>query len=213
MRQSSPIFDVFQPGLRRGAERLAFAPHKRYFYVEHPTEGWRVYLRAGCFLHEAGAPFEKDKFLVVKRYEGDPKKKTWEPPKGQMEGKDGLRNPKTPVLKLLEENVQREVEEEAKVRKILNLHHTGLVLQSQEKDYPANHYFQYHVFQGFVTPEEIANAAAEFKWLHEHPAAWARLRKDKREKDDLAWFSPKHTQLMGRWSPSLVVMYLGDTNA
>jgi hypothetical protein len=66
------------------------------------------------------------------------------------------------------------------------------------------------VFQGFVDPVEIGNAAAEFKWLHEHPAAWARLRKDKREKDDLAWFSPKHTQLMGRWSPSLVVMYLGD---
>lgn len=207
---TTPIFDVFQPGLKRGAERLPFAPQKRYFYVEHPTEGWRVYLRAACFLHEAGVPFQKHRFLVVKRYEGDPTKKTWEPPKGQMEGKDGLRNPRTSVLKLLEENVQREVEEEAKVRTIRNLHHTGLVLQSQEKDYPATHYFQYHVFQGFVDPDEIGNAAAEFKWLHEHPTAWARLRQDKREKDDIGWFSPKNTQLMGRWSPSLVVMYLGD---
>lgn len=207
---NTPIFDVFQAGLKRGAERLAFAPHKRYFYVEHPTEGWRVYLRACCFLHEEGVPFQKDRFLVVKRFDGDPKKKTWEPPKGQMEGKDGLRHPNTPILKLLEENVQREVEEEAKIREIRGLRHTGLVLQSQEKDYPKNHFFQYHVFQGMVRPEVIQDAAAEFKWLHEHPTYWARLRKDKREKDDIAWFSPKHTQMMGRWSPSIIVMYLGD---
>jgi ADP-ribose pyrophosphatase YjhB (NUDIX family) len=210
MSKDVPILDVFQPGLKRGAERLAFAPHKRYFYVEHPTEGWRVYLRACCFLHETGVPFNKQRFLVVKRFDGDPKKKTWEPPKGQMEGKDGLRDPKKSILQLLEENVQREVEEEAKVREIQNLRHTGLVLQSQEKDYPKDHYFQYHVFQGLVTTQEIMNAAAEFKWLQEHPAAWARLRKDKREKDDIGWFSLKHTQLMGRWSPSLVTMYLAD---
>jgi 8-oxo-dGTP pyrophosphatase MutT (NUDIX family) len=210
MTTDVPILDVFQPGLKRGAERLPFAPHKRYFYVEHPTEGWRVYLRACCFLHEAGVPFQKDRFLVVKRFEGDAKKRTWEPPKGQMEGKDGLRNPKASIMKLLEENVQREVEEEAKVREILHLQHTGLVLQSQEKDYPKTHYFQYHVFQGMVRKETILNAAAEFKWLSEHPAYWARLRKDKREKDDLAWFSPSHTLLMGRWSPSLVAMYLGS---
>jgi len=213
MSKDIPIFDVFQSGLKRGAERLAFAPHKRYFYVEHPTEGWRVYLRACCFLHESGVPFQKEKFLVVKRFDGDPKKKTWEPPKGQMEGKDGLRHPNTPILKLLEENVQREVEEEAKIREILDLRHTGLVLQSQEKDYPKNHYFQYHVFQGMVTSECIQDAAAEFKWLHEHPKAWERMKKDKREKDDIAWFSPKHTQMMGRWSPSLIVMYLGNKSS
>jgi ADP-ribose pyrophosphatase YjhB (NUDIX family) len=213
MSKDVPIFDVFQKGLKRGAERLPFAPQKRYFYVEHPTEGWRVYLRACCFLHEAGEAFQKERFLVVKRYEGDPKKKTWEPPKGQMEGKDGLRHPNKSVLQLLEENVQREVEEESKVREILHLKHTGLVLQSQEKDYPKNHYFQYHVFQGLVRTEEIQNAAAEFKWLHEHPVFWLRLKADKREKDDLAWFSPKHTHLMGRWSPSLVAMYLADKSA
>jgi ADP-ribose pyrophosphatase YjhB (NUDIX family) len=213
MSKEIPIFDVFQPGLKRGAERLAFAPHKRYFYVEHPSEGWRVYLRACCFLHEAGQPFQKNRFLVVKRYGSDPKRKSWEPPKGQMEGKDGLRNPNTPILKLLEENVQREVEEEAKIREIRNLRHTGLVLQSQEKDYPKHHFFQYHVFQGMVTPEVIADAANEFKWLHEHPKAWERMRKDKREKDDLAWFSPKETQMMGKWSPSLIVMYMSDKSS
>lgn len=211
MSKDTPILDVFQPGLKRGAERLAYAPQKRYFYVEHPTEGWRVYLRACCFLHESGVPFQQDRFLVVKRFGGDAKKRTWEPPKGQMEGKDGLRDPKASILHLLEENVQREVEEEAKVREILHLKHTGQVLQGQEKDYPENHYFQYHVFQGLVRTEEIMNAAAEFRWLHEHPAYWSRLRKDKREKDDLAWFSPRHTLMMGRWSPTLIAMYLGSS--
>jgi hypothetical protein len=110
----------------------------------------------------------------------------------------------------MEANVKREVEEEAKVRNILALHHTGLVLQSQENDYPENHYFQYHIFQGFVTAQEVSAAAAEFEWLREHPAAWERMRKDKREKDDLAWFHPKYTEMMGRWSPTILTMYLAD---
>ena len=49
--ESKAPLDVFQPGLIRGAASLAFAPHKRYFYVEHPEEGWRVYLRDGTFIH------------------------------------------------------------------------------------------------------------------------------------------------------------------
>ena len=210
MSKDIPIWDVFQSGLKRGAERLAFAPHKRYFYVEHPTEGWRVYLRACCFLHLEGQPLQKEKFLVVKRFGSGNDTRSWEPPKGQMEGKDGLRDPNEPVLQLLEENVQREVEEEAKITDIHRLKHTGLVLQGQEKDYPKNHFFQYHVFQGFVTQEEVIKAANEFAWLHDHPKAWARLRKDKREKDDITWFSPSRTKLMGRWSPSIVAMYLSD---
>jgi len=208
MSTEVPILDVFQRGLRKGAAKLPYAPHKRYFYVEHPTEGWRVYLRACTFLHEAGVPFDQARFLVVKRYEGDTHKKTWEPPKGQMEGKDT--NPKTPVLKLLQQNVYREVAEEAKVRKLINLRHTGKVLQSQEPDYPANHYFQYHCFQAFVTSDEIAAAAKEFEWLNEHKDLWEKMPKDVREKDALAWFNPRETQMMGRWSPTLVAMYLSQ---
>ena len=207
MNENPPLFNVHQPGLKRGAERLPFAPHKRYFYVEHPTEGWRVYLRACCFLHEAGNS-DPQRFLVVKRYGAKPTTKAWEPPKGQMEGKDGLAHPNWSVLDLLAENVQREVSEEAKIKKFENLVYTGLVLQSVEKDYPPNTYFQYHIFQAIVSPMEIQNALQTFQWLNEHPAAFARLRKDKREKDDLAWFNPRTTALMGKWSPSLVVLYL-----
>jgi ADP-ribose pyrophosphatase YjhB (NUDIX family) len=205
----SDILDVFQPGLLRGAERLPHAPHKRYFYVEHPTEHWRVYLRSCAFLHEANVPFNKRRFLVVKRTGGEANKKSWEPPKGQMEGKDAARS-RAPIRKLLEENIRREVEEESKVTKLLHLHHTGLILQGVEPDYPPNHYFQYHVFQAFVPSSELEKAAAEFKWIQEHPVAFARFRSDKREKDAIAWYDPHSTLLMGKWSPSLVPMYLAQ---
>ena len=203
------LLNVFQPGLKRGAARLPFAPHKRYFYVEHPEEGWRVYLRGCCFIHEVGHK-DRKRFLVVKRYQANADTKAWEPPKGQMEGKDGLAHPRWSVLDLLTENVKREVEEESKIKGFETLTYTGLVLQSVEKDYPPNTYFQYHVFQATVTPQTIQEAASEFQWLNEHPAAFARLRKDKREKDALAWFDPKKTRLMGKWSPSIVVMYLQE---
>ena len=203
----SELLDVFQPGLHRGAARLAFAPHKRYFYVEHPQEGWRVYLRSCAFLHEAGVAFDKERFLVVKRTGGEPGKKSWEPPKGQMEGKDAGRS-RLPLLKLLEENVRREVEEEAKLQKLLALRHTGMVLQGQEPDYPPNHYFQYHIFQAFVPTEELASAVSQFEWIQQHPDAFARFRSDKREKDGISWFDPKRTKLMGKWSPTIVAQYL-----
>ena len=202
------IKDVFQRGLNRGAARLPFAPHKRYFYVEHPEEGWRVYLRACTFIHEEGMPFDSQRFLVVKRTDGSADAATWEPPKGQMEAKDTSRGKS--VRQLLVENVHREVEEEAKIRKIHDLHHTGLIFQRSEKDYPPNTFFQYHVFQAFTPSSEIEKALAEFAWIQEHPLAFARFRKDNREKDALAWFHPRHTKLMGRWSPSIVAMYLAQ---
>ena len=130
---SGDILNVFQPGLIRGAARLDYAPHKRYFYVEHPTEGWRVYLRSAAFLHEAGTRFDKGRFIVVKRTGGEKGNKSWEPPKGQMEGKDVGRS-RAPVIKLLEENIRREVDEEAKICKIMSLQHTGLQELPQSQD-------------------------------------------------------------------------------
>ncbi len=207
MAEASGLLNVFQPGLLRGDASLPFAPHKRYFYVEHPTEGWRVYLRACCFLHEVGQPFEPSRFLVVKRYEANPKTKAWEPPKGQMEGKDAKPEDAS-LIELMAENVRREVQEEAKIQSFHSLRYTGLVVQSREPDYPANHFFQYHIFQALVSPQVIEQAISTFQWLHDHPKAWKRMRADKREKDALAWYSPKETRLMGRWSPSIVALYL-----
>jgi 8-oxo-dGTP pyrophosphatase MutT (NUDIX family) len=206
-----PIFDVFQPDLIRGAERLPYDPSKAYFYVEHPTEGWRVYLRACCFIHEAGAHYDPSRFLVVKRAGAEPGKKSWEPPKGQMEGKDALKHTRTPIVRLLEQNVRREVWEEAHIGRLYDLQHTGLILQAVEPDFPPNTYFQYHIWQATTPPAEIQRALSWFQWLEEHPKAFARLKRDQREKDALRWFDARETKLMGRWSPRIVPMYLSHT--
>jgi hypothetical protein len=205
---STDTKNVFVPGLVHGAANLPFAPHKAYAYVEDPDAGWRVYLRSAVFIHLAGVPFMPERFLVVKKFGADARGPNWEPPKGQMEGKD--RGNETDVMNLLLENVRRETEEEAKIKNLLNVRHTGLVFQGREKDYPANHYFQYHIFQAFVTVESLQVAVTSFNWLHAHPKAWASMKKDKREKDALGWYrGSKATRLYGRWAPGIVRLYLG----
>ena len=205
--ENSGILNVFQPGLKRGSAKLAFAPHKRYFYVEHPTEKWRVYLRAASFIHNKDEPFDAKKFLVVKKTNVSPSYKVWEPPKGQMEGKDA-KPEGAPLLQLMTENIKREIEEESKITKISKLRYTGLVVQSQENDYPPNHFFQYHIFQVFVKPSVIEHAFDVFDHLRDNPTEFKELRADKKEKDALAWYNPRTTKLMGRWSPSIVALYL-----
>ena len=200
------VFDVFQPGLIRGSERLPYSPHKQYFYVEHPTEGWRVYLRAAGFIHELYKPFNPSRFLVVKRTDSDPTKASWEPPKGQMEGKD-VRNSKKSILQLLKENIRREAAEEAKITFIRELNHTGLILQSIEPDFPPNTHFQYHIFSGYAAPSQIDNAFREFQWIAENPEEFKKLRADQREKDAIAWYDGNNTKMMGRWSPTILKMY------
>jgi hypothetical protein len=212
--QTDNVLDVFQRGLRQGAARLPFAPHKRYFYVEHPEEGWRVYLRSVGFLHPLCEAFDPRRFLVVKRAGADPAKASWEPPKGQMEAKDaGTAGAKRrTVLQLLRDNIQREVDEEAKVGRIKGLRHTGLVVQSVEPDFPPNTYFQYHVFQGLVHPVELSRAFAEFEWFAANPVEFDRQVADKREKDALGWYDEvaegSKKKMMGRWSPTIVKLYL-----
>ena len=212
--EGTPVYNIFQRGLKRGAERLPFDPAKRYFYVEHPTEGWRVYLRACCFIHEKPSATNENpsidpmRFIVVKSRGKPANGKEWEPPKGQMEGKDGLRDPRDSILDILRANVKREVAEESRIKKLQGLELTGLVFQGREKDYPPNHYFQYVIFHAQVTSKEWMRASAELDWYREHPAAFERLKRDKKEKDAITWYSPSDTKLMGKWSPSLVAMYL-----
>jgi len=207
------IFNVFEQGLVRGEEVSDYAKKigygvKKYFYIESPKEGWRVFIRACCFIHIKGKRFDPSKFIVVKNTGSKPNTKAWEPPKGQTEGKDGLRNPKDSLIQILTENIHREVWEEAKLENLQNIQHTGLVLQSTETNYPENTYFQYHIFNAFIDEVEFDKAKAKFEWYKEHPKAWEKLRIDKREKDDITIFDPKTTKLMGRWAPSIVALYL-----
>lgn len=211
MAEVQPIFDVFQKNLVRGSQRLPFDPAKAYAYVEHPIEGWRVYLRSCVFLHPIHEQFDSKHFLVVKRRGARWKTATWEMPKGQMEGKD-MRQVGKSVLELLKENVLRETEEESHITEIQNLKHTGLVFQSQEKDFPPNWYFQYHIFQGVISSKQIKQSFDTFEWIKEHPKAFARWRRDRREKDAVAWFNPKETPLNPRWCPDIAVLYFRNIN-
>jgi hypothetical protein len=131
-----------------------------------------------------------------------------------MEGKDAkdTKSGNKTVLELLKENVLRETEEESHITEIRNLKHTGLVFQSQETDYPPNTYFQYHIFQGFITPEQISQSFNTFEWIKEHPLAFARWRRDRREKDAVSWFNPKTTRLNPKWCPDILVLYLKHMN-
>jgi ADP-ribose pyrophosphatase YjhB (NUDIX family) len=204
-----PIFDVFQEGLRRGSEKLSHDKEKAYAYVEHPTEGWRVYLRTAMFVHMDGVPFQEDKFLVF-RSSKKGAKNIWEPPKGQMEGKDLLRKSERPLLELLATSVRRETAEEAHIEEFSRLRYTGLVFQSQEESYPRNWFFQYHIFQGFIRSNTLLSVFNWFAWYREHPKAYRRLSRDKKETDAVAWFSPMGTRLNPRWCPTIVFTYLKE---
>jgi ADP-ribose pyrophosphatase YjhB (NUDIX family) len=214
------MHDVFQKGLVRGSAKMPYDPEKAYFFVEHPSftpsggkEGWRVYLRACSFIHEKpkaeqGQCIDFTKFLVVKRTGKPANGREWEPPKGQMEGKDGLAHPRASLVNILRDNIKREIYEEARVKTVIGLEYTGLVFEGKENDYPPNTFFQYHIFRAQVTAKEWMRAAEELDWCRAHPLAHARMSRDKREKDALAWYSPSETRMMGRWSPKIVVMYL-----
>jgi len=201
-----PIFNIFQPGLRRGAEHLPFDPSKAYAYVEHPEQGWRVYIRNAAFLHLPS--LEIDKFLVFRNSKPGIKKDMWEPPKGQMEGKDLLHHPKTSLIKLMLNALKREVDEEAHITEFESVAYTGLVFQSQEDTYPSNWFFQYHIFQFIISPQVVQQVFDEFEWIKQHPKAFKRFRRDRRETDSVAWFDPKKTRLNPRWTPTIVFAYL-----
>ena len=105
---SSEIINVFVPGVERGEEVSDYAKKmgygvKKYFFVSSPKDGWKVFIRACCFIHIKGETFDPSKFVVVKTTDASPITKSWEPPKGQMEGKDGLKNPRQSLMNIMKE--------------------------------------------------------------------------------------------------------------
>jgi ADP-ribose pyrophosphatase YjhB (NUDIX family) len=193
------VKNIFVPGLVLGSAHLPYEPAKAYAYACPPKGEWRVYLRSVAFIHPATGPFRPDRFVVVKKAKRN-KGRIWEPPKGQMEGKDLV--PDATVMQLLEENMRREVQEEAKITNLLNVRHTGLVFEGVEPDFPPNTYFQYHVFQAFVEEADFESAQTIFS-----NGLSRDLPADQREKDGIDWYRREHG-LYGRWAPSIVQMYL-----
>lgn len=210
-KESPGILDIFQEGLRRNSARLPHDPQKKYAYVEHPNEGWRVYLRSAVFIHEEGVPYNPRRFIVVKKTGSRMTSAVWEPPKGQMEGKDltGISGRNKSILEVLKENARRETAEESFLEDLHGLEHTGLVFQGQESSYPPNHFFQYHIFRATVNLMALRHSYHIFDWIQSHKAEFSKWKRDMREKDAIEWFDPKKTRLNPRWCPSIVALYLG----
>ena len=108
----------------------------------------------------------------------------------------------------MRDNIKREVFEEARIKQVKGLEYTELCIEGREADYKPNTFFQYHCFRAQVTPKEWMRASKELDWCRMHPLAFARMKRDMREKDALAWFSPSETRLMGKWTPKIVMAYL-----
>ena len=198
------ILNVFENKLKRGSERLAFDPQKRYAYVEQPSLKWRVYLRSAAFIYiidHTRKNVDPSKFIIVKTA----KINSWEMPKGQMEGKDINFN--SSILGLLYKNVKREIFEESGLRGIQNLKYTGKVFQGVEKNYPENTFFQYHIFKGFITQEQFDKANERFEWLKAHPEEFDKLSRDKKEKDAIGINSDK-TPFRKGWGRKIANLYL-----
>ena len=199
------ILNVFQSNLFRGTLKTVKKNATHYYaYVEHPTEKWRVYLRTAIFIHTTNNP---KRFIVVKETNKDIHAAAWEPPKGRVEKKDGI-NENIGIIDVLSRGVIREIEEESRITHIKKMTYTGLVFQGQEPDYPANHFFQYHIFRIMTTDDEVNKSFELYKWYEQHPKAFKRLNESRREKDAVDWFKPGKTKLNPRWSPNIVVLYL-----
>jgi hypothetical protein len=208
VKNDYPILNIFEKNLKRGSERLAFDPQKRYAYVEHPLYKWRIYLRSAAFIYiidsnasEKTKKQDQSKFVIVKTA----KVNSWEMPKGQMEGKDI--NLRDSILSLLYRNVKREIFEESGLKGIKNLKYTGKVFQGVEKNYPSNTFFQYHIFKGFITKEQFDKAKERFEWLKENPDKFDELTRDKKEKDAIDINSDK-TPFRKGWGRKIANLYL-----
>jgi len=199
------VLNVFQPGLKRGSERLEFDPEKRYAYVEHPKQDWRVYLRSAAFIYVLGKnkKYNPKKFIIVKTVAVN----SWEMPKGQMEGKDI--NLRDSIISLLYRNVKREIFEESGLKGIKQLKYTGLALQGQEKSYNASTYFHYHIFRGFVTEKQFEKAKKRFDWLSENKEHFDKLTRDKKEKDDIKIYE-EGTPIRGGWGRKIIDLYMAS---
>ena len=87
-------------------------------------------------------------------------------------------------------------------------HLPHLIIQSKEEEYGPNDYFQYHVFRAVVKSSVLQRARNIFAYYKERPEEFAALSSDDNEKDAIAFYHSRYTKLMGRWSPTLVRLYL-----
>ena len=56
--------------------------------------------------------------------------------------------------------------------------------------------------------EQIKQSFDVFEWIKEHPAGFERWKRDRKEKNAVAWFHPRTTRLNPRWCPDIVALYI-----
>jgi hypothetical protein len=59
-----------------------------------------------------------------------------------------------------------------------------------------------------VSDAELEKSEKTFAWMKAHPKAVQRWKRDRKEKDEIALFSPSQTRLNPRWCPDIVALYI-----
>ena len=187
------------PGIRFGAHNFRRF-NKVYAYVALPDSDTWVFLRTAALLEVEMPPHlrgEEPQFILVHDV-GNTKKRSWDPPKGQVEYKEfeaiktRYRSPKTRLHALLREGIGREVEEESKIKiaDVRDLTELDLVVGGHHADLPNHFHYQYHLFEGRISYKTYLKAERALERLRNTPALAIGLPKDVLEKDRIALWKP-----------------------
>jgi hypothetical protein len=221
---SHTFWDIFTPGAKLGVYHFD-KYDKDYVYVQMPESKAKVFVRCCVFLTIKDEHNPKA-FAIVHRWNkpigGPADHNNWEPIKGQVEQKEmlaakrlvgGTKLHEKFLNEILFYTIQREVEEEAKILpcalKKLKLHRE-IAYQSTHSDYPEpNMYFQYMIFTAEISRKDFEAAQEKVHSIWTDPRS-VNLRKDEREKNGLALWSPQRglRAIMGGPAGALVRLYL-----
>jgi len=187
------------PGIRFGAHHFRRF-NKVYAYVALPNSDTWVFLRTAAMIEVEMPPHlraSEPHFILVHDV-GNTKKRSWDPPKGQVEYKEfetikiHHRSTKTRLHALLKEGVAREVEEESKIKiaDVKDLTELDLVVGGHHDDLPNHFNYQYHLFDGRITYKTYLKAQQALDRLRNNPALTVAMPKDVLEKDRIALWKP-----------------------
>jgi len=190
-------WNLYVPGIRFGAHNFRRF-NKIYAYVALPEcEKW-IFLRTAAMI-EVEMPVEKEPHYILVHDVGNTKKRSWDPPKGQVEYKEfeiiktEFRSQKKRLHALLKEGIAREVEEESKIKitDVKDLTELDqLVVAGHHDDLPNHFHYQYHLFEGRITYKTYLKASAALERLRNNPDLAISMPKDVLEKDRLALWKP-----------------------
>jgi 8-oxo-dGTP pyrophosphatase MutT (NUDIX family) len=179
------------------------------------------FLRNIAFLHPPGDPTT---IVTVREWGSTTDVGMWEPPKGQMEWKEfaakgfrkGQRITTPQLVAAMREGLLRELSEEAKILPS-EIRDFQLLPMSYSEAFPAagpHAEFRYQFWTGVVTRTDFTKAEKRMADLVGHPDIWDTVTPDKKEKDAVAWWSPKTPgawkRIRGAFSGTMTRMYMNS---